>query len=95
MDAFWSITMYDASDYFLVANAIDRYSIGDRTHGLVQGADGSLTIVLQAEEPVTPEERANWLPTARGDFRPLLRAYQPGAAILDGTYRLPAIERVG
>ena len=31
MDAFWSLTMYDVPDFYLVANPIDRYSIGDRT----------------------------------------------------------------
>ena len=30
VNAFWSLTMYDASD-FLYANPIDRYAIGDRT----------------------------------------------------------------
>ena len=33
VDAFWSITMYDVPEFFLVANPIDRYSIGDRTPG--------------------------------------------------------------
>ena len=95
VDAFWSITMYDLPDFYLVANAIDRYSIGDRTPGLQRAADGSLTIVIQADEPDDPEARANWLPAPPGRFRPLLRAYQPGAAILDGSYVIPAIERVG
>ena len=31
VDAFWSITMYDLPDFYLVANPINRYSIGDRT----------------------------------------------------------------
>ena len=31
--AFWSLTMYDVPDFHLVANPIDRYSIGDRTPG--------------------------------------------------------------
>jgi hypothetical protein len=33
VDAFWSLTMYDVPDFYLVANPIDRYSIGDRTPG--------------------------------------------------------------
>src|SRR4051794_8037311 len=37
---FWSLTMYDQA-HFLVANPIDRYSIGDRTPGVVYNADGS------------------------------------------------------
>ena len=40
MGAFWSITMYDLRDFYLVANPIGRYSIGDRTPGLRRDADG-------------------------------------------------------
>jgi hypothetical protein len=91
VDAFWSVTMYDVPDYYLVANPVGRYSIGDRTPGLRYGDDGSLTIVLQHDEP---DDTANWLPTPAGPFRPMLRLYQPGAAILDGTYRIPPITAV-
>lgn len=92
VDAFWSITMYDAGDRSLVANPIDRYSVGDRTPGLVYDADGSLTLVLRHERPSDPAAAANWLPTPEGEFRPVIGLYQPGAAVLDGTYRLPPIQ---
>ena len=91
-DAFWSFTMYDTPDYHLVANPIDRYSIGDRTPGLAYGDDGSVTIYLQTEAPAG-DKRANWLPAPAGDFRPILRMYQPGPSVLDGTYPLPPIRR--
>ena len=91
VDAFWSLTMYDMPDYYLVANPIGRYSIGDRTPGIVTADDGSITLVLQPDEPADPAERANWLPTPAGDFRPILRLYQPGAAILDGSYVYPPV----
>lgn len=94
-DAFWSVTMYEAEDFYLVRNPIDRYSIGDRTRGLHRGADGSLTIVMQHDEPATPEGRANWLPTPPGRFRPLLRVYEPGDAVFDGGFELPPVTRVG
>jgi hypothetical protein len=94
-EAFWSVTMYDAENFHLVPNAIDRYSIGDRTRGLARGADGSLTLVLQHDEPGTPEGRANWLPTPTGRFRPLLRVYEPDDAVTGGGYELPPIVRVG
>jgi hypothetical protein len=91
VDAFWSVTMYALPEYYLVANPAERYSIGDRTPGLVRGEDGSLTLVLQRERPADRAEAANWLPTPAGDFRPIIRLYQPQAAVLDGTYRLPPI----
>jgi len=91
--AFWSVTMYDTPDFFLVANPIGRYSIGDRTPGLHTADDGSLTIVMQRDEPSEPERRANWLPTPAGAFRPILRMYEPEDAVFDGRYELPPITR--
>ncbi len=92
--AFWSLTMYDTPDYYLVDNPIDRYSIGDRTPGLRFDDDGSITILMQTEAP-EGDLAANWLPTPPGDFRPVLRMYEPGDSVLDGTYELPPIRRVG
>ncbi len=92
--AFWSVTMYDATDFFLVENSIERYSIGDRTPGLNYGEDGSLTLVLQSDEPADPVQRANWLPTPAGAFRPLLRIYEPDEAIFDGRWELPPVRRI-
>ena len=88
VDAFWSITMYDLPDFYLVANPIDRYSIGDRTPGLRRDADGSLTIVIQHDQPA---DTSNWLPAPAAPFRPIMRLYQPQAAVLDGTYQIPPI----
>jgi hypothetical protein len=94
VDAFWSLTMYDVPNFYLVANPIDRYSIGDRTPGLHTADDGSVTISMQTDSP-GPDKESNWLPTPKGKFRPILRMYQPQKAILDGTYVLPAIRKVG
>jgi hypothetical protein len=93
--AFWSITMYDLPEFFLVENPIDRYSIGDRTPGLQRATDGSLTITIQHDEPDSAETSANWLPTPAGRFRPILRMYEPHAGVFDGSYTLPPITRVG
>ena len=86
--------MYDIPKYYLIANPIGRYSIGDRTPGLRYGPDGSLTITIQADPPADETERANWLPAPPGDFRPIMRLYEPGPAILNGAYTLPAIHRL-
>jgi hypothetical protein len=94
VDAFWSLTMYDVPKFLLVENPIDRYSIGDRTPGLREGADGSLTLHLQHESP-GPDKESNWLPAPRGDFRPMMRMYQPRHSVFSGDYRLPPIRKVG
>ena len=90
--AFWSLTMYDLPNFYLVKNEIGRYSVGDRTPGIVYAADGSLTITLSRAKPAD-DAVANLLPAPDGPFRPVLRMYEPGSSVLDGTYTLPAIVR--
>lgn len=93
VDAFWSFTNYDVPRFYLIDNPIDRYSLGDRSPGLQYGEDGSVTIYLQATSP-GPDREANWLPTPQsGNFRPILRCYQPGPSVMDGTYAMPAVRR--
>ena len=94
VDAFWSLTMYNVPEFLPVDNPIDRYSIGDRTPGLQVAGDGSLTIYLQHQSP-GPDKEGNWLPAPVGDFRPIMRMYQPKLEVLDGTFALPAITKVG
>jgi hypothetical protein len=93
VDAFWSLTMYDEPDYYLVANEIDRYSIGDRTPGLEVGTNGSVTILMQREKPAD-DHVANWLPAPTGKFRPILRSYQPTGPMLTGEYVLPKVRKL-
>jgi hypothetical protein len=74
-----------------VANPIDRYSVGNGTSGLVQGAGGSLTIVVSAVRPVAAG--VNWLPAPTGAFSLVLRVYDPAPQVLDGSW-LPPVIRV-
>lgn len=91
VDAFWSLTMYRASDKMLVANEIDRYRVGPDTPGLRIEFDGSLEILVQYGRP---GDDANWLPAPAGPFYLILRMYQPTDAVVDGTWQLPTITRV-
>jgi hypothetical protein len=86
-DAFWSLTITDVVGY-MVNNAINRSSFDDRSN-LAKNADGSIDIYLQQRAPTGHEQ--NWLPAPSGKFKLMLRAYLPGAAILDGTYRVPPV----
>jgi len=94
VEFFWSITMYELPDRNLVQNPIGRYSIGDRTPELTADADGGLSIWLSHESPGA-ERETNWLPTPAGPFFFVARLYGPRAEVLDGRWRLPALERVG
>lgn len=93
VNAFWSLTLYDGRTQLLSANPIQRYAVGDRSPDLRYDADGGLTLLLQPHAPEAARQ-GNWLPTPEGPFNLLLRLYLPKAGALDGSYRLPTIERV-
>ncbi len=95
VDAFWSLTMYQPEDdgrFFFTQNAINRFSIGDRTKALVKNADGSIDILIQHEQP-TGEKAANWLPAPAGPLRLALRAYLPRAELRQRKWKVPPLVR--
>jgi len=97
VDSFWSITMYaleSNGSLFVTSNPIDRYTIGDRTPGLVREADGALTIWIDRVDP-GPERASNWLPApAKGPFVMILRAYLPKADLVMQRYIPPTVEKI-
>lgn len=93
VNLFWSITMYKLPERLLVANEIERYSIGDRTEGFKPAADGSLTIYVQHTGP-EGDKKANWLPAPDGPFFMVGRFYGPKPELIDGSYKVPAPKRV-
>lgn len=95
VDAFWSLSMYEETPdgrFFFVENPIRRYAVGDRTRGLVRNTDGSLTFLLQADQPTGPLA-ANWLPAPRGPFMTSFRAYLPQAEMRAGRWTPPPLLR--
>lgn len=89
---FWSLTMYDLTNN-LVPNPIDRWAIGSLTGGFEKAPDGSLTLYLQKDSPGKDKE-SNWLPAPEGDFWVVFRTYGPSAKIIDGTWKIPPLQRV-
>lgn len=90
---FWSITMYNMPDRYLVANPINRYSIGSGTPGLKQNPDGSMTLYFSKTDP-GGDKSANWLPAPDGPFWMVLRTYGPEQGILDKSWQPPKIEKL-
>ena len=86
--------MYELPSSLLVANPINRFSVGTKNKDLKPGPDGSLTIYVQADPPTDPVQRANWLPAPKGDFPLYVRAYWPRPEITDGTWTPPSVKRV-
>jgi hypothetical protein len=94
VNAFWSMTMYGLPSQLMVANPLKRYSIGDRTTGLVYGEDGSLTIYIQADSPGKDKE-SNWLPAPKGLFSLQFRMYWPKPeAFKPQLYCPPRVQRI-
>jgi hypothetical protein len=89
VNAFWSLTMYDAATSLLVDNAIDRYLINSPMMSeLVEDPDGGYTLYLQ-HSPPTDTGHTNWLPAPDGPFRIILRLYWPAPEALDGRWSAP------
>ena len=57
----------------------------------------SLLLLLaagSARAAALKDKESNWLPAPEGAFWPILRTYGPSKAILDKTWKLPAVKRV-
>jgi hypothetical protein len=94
VDSFWSLTMYKA-DMNLVPNSADRYSIGDRSAGLVTDPDGGVTISIQADAP-NGDVAGNWLPCPPdGTWFVILRMYLPRPEVVAARWECPPIVLTG
>jgi len=86
---FWSLTMYDAN-YFFVANPINRYQISPTQSPVKFNADSSLDVIIQSTPPAK-DRMENWLPAPTGPFILMLRFYWPDDAIINGSWKPPAV----
>lgn len=82
VEAFWSMTMYNGEGFF-VPNALNRFALGNRS-ALTFNPDGSLDVYVQASEPATPAQAANWLPEPAEAFHLIMRLYGTTEAALPG-----------
>lgn len=81
VDAFWSVTVYDATGHFQ-KNPLEAYSLNTLT--AIKDADGSVAVQFGGCDGKIP----NCLPTVRG-WNYTVRLYRPRAEILTGTWTFP------
>jgi hypothetical protein len=93
VNAFWSVTLYDAKTKLLSANAINRYLINSpMLPTLKKNPDGSIALYIQKESPGADKE-TNWLPAPDGPIFVVMRIYWPKEAALNGSWKPPAVHR--
>ncbi|WP_431969884.1 DUF1254 domain-containing protein [Nocardia sp. bgisy134] len=93
VDAFWSLTAYDAASHF-VENPAGIYAVGHQVP-VVRGADGSVELVVQSADPGAAVPQGNWLPIpAAGAFSLTMRLYAPKHEAVEGVWQMPKLERV-
>jgi hypothetical protein len=92
VNGFWSLTLYN-EHHFFAPNDLKRYSLGTKNKSLKYNEDGSLTIYVQPSSPGKDKE-TNWLPSpVDHDFSLYIRSYWPKAAITEGSWTPPAVEK--
>lgn len=82
VDAFWSVTVYNAAGYF-EKNPFDAYSLNNIT--AKKDADGAITIQFGGCDGKIP----NCLPIMKG-WNYTVRLYRPRSEILNGQWTFPA-----
>jgi hypothetical protein len=92
--AFWSLTMYELPDSWLVANPINRYLLNSAMlPQFDKDADGGLTLLIQNESPGKNKE-SNWLPAPKGPFVMFMRLYWPKEDAMNGKWIAPPLKRI-
>ena len=86
VDAFWSITVYNAEGY-LEANSLNRYNLNNLT--AQKNADGSIEVQFGGCDGKSP----NCLPIMEG-WNYIVRLYRPRPAIVNGSWRFPEAQPV-
>lgn len=93
VDAFWSITAYDA-DGLLVPNPANIHAVGHQIP-VKANSDGSVDIAVQNADPGPAVPAGNWLPIpATGMFSLTMRLYAPKPRAARGQWQPPRLETV-
>ncbi len=90
--SFWSVILYDAETYAMIANPLKKYAISSLNKDLKYNDDGSIEVFFGPDAPEGYE--ANWIPTTRNDFFVGFRFYAPDWDRLGKTWMAKRPEKI-
>ena len=108
-NGFWSITLYNIDGTLVDNKGASYHALSTKgtqpreveAHFSCPNADGSLDVYVQSTPPSNPKQYCNWLespqPTDannKGQFILFLRMYWPDAAITNGHWYPPGIDKM-
>ena len=96
VNAFWSVTMYDANTKFLVDNPLGRYLINSPM--LASLEEGRRTAASRSTCSIRspgPTLEPNWLPAPDGPMSVVMRLYLPKPEVITARWKPPPIRTAG
>lgn len=84
VDAFWSVTVYDATTRHLVPNDHDRHVVNSSSPS-VRGRPGESVEITVSR--TAPGGNTPWLPAPDGPFYLVIRAYLPHPEVISGPWQ--------
>jgi hypothetical protein len=79
----WSLTAYTLKGA-LILNALNRYQFNNKSE-FTKNTDGSVDILVQADQPIDASQAKNWLPVPNGEgFELIWRLLGPEPKAIDG-----------
>ncbi len=90
--SFWSVILYDAETYAMIANPLKKYAISSLKKNLKYNDDGSIEVYFGPDAPEGYE--VNWIPTTKNDFFVGFRFYGPDWDRLGKTWTAKRPEKI-
>jgi hypothetical protein len=90
--SFWSLILYDAETFGMIANPQKKYAINSLNKDLKYNDDGSIDVFFGPSAPDGYE--SNWLPTTKNDFWVGFRFYGPDWDRLGKTWKAKRPEKI-
>ena len=91
MNAFWSITLYDAEG-FQVGNSLNRFR-GRQLDAVQEPTRMARSTSISRTRARGKDKETNWLPAPKGAFNLTMRLYGPKSEALTGKWSPPAVTK--